>query len=265
MLASVLRLIGLDKAQEAFKLALEEKAHEAVDDVKGVVVRMVVVAALVVAAAIFALLALITGLLDLYEWMEPTYGIFLALSVVDGALAVIAVVLISAAMILSHGRPGSEKRSATPKTIEVPPSPSRCRDAGPVDSVDSFASATSAATAGDMIEPFLSVVKRYAHSPALGLLRSTTLFARWNRASSWRRRMLSRARQCSFRPGSRHNGRRSRRGDGVWLASGQDRKAVGFQPLISTKPTLVSTVYLPWPGAWTVFCDSEDGCASAPE
>jgi hypothetical protein len=45
MLASVLRLIGLDKAQEAFKLALEEKAHEAVDDVKGVVVRMVVVAA----------------------------------------------------------------------------------------------------------------------------------------------------------------------------------------------------------------------------
>jgi len=26
----------LDKAQEAFKLALEEKAHEAVDDVKGV-------------------------------------------------------------------------------------------------------------------------------------------------------------------------------------------------------------------------------------
>ena len=40
MLASVLRLIGLDKAQEALKLTLEEKAHEAVDDVKGVVVRM---------------------------------------------------------------------------------------------------------------------------------------------------------------------------------------------------------------------------------
>jgi len=168
MLASVLRLIGLDKAQEAFKLALEEKAHEAVDDVKGVVVRMVVVAALVVAAAIFALLALITGLLDLYEWMEPTYGIFLALSVVGGALAVIAVVLISAAMILSHGRSG-EKRSATPKTIEVPPSPLPLSGTpAPVDSVDSFASATSAATAGDMIEPFLSVVKRYAHNPRTG-------------------------------------------------------------------------------------------------
>ena len=123
MLASVLRLIGLDKAQKAFKLALEEKAHEAVNDVKGVVVRMVVVAALAVAAAIFALLAVITGLLDLYEWMEPTYGIFLALSIVGGVLAVIAMVLISAAMILSHGRPGNEKGTAMPKTIEVPPSP----------------------------------------------------------------------------------------------------------------------------------------------
>jgi uncharacterized oligopeptide transporter (OPT) family protein len=168
MLASVLRLIGLDKAQEAFKLALEKKAHEAVDDVKGVIVRMVVVAALAVAAAIFALLAVITGLLDLYEWMEPTYGIFLALSIVGGVLAVIALVLISAAMILSRGRPGNEKGTATPKTIEVPASPLPSATPAPVDSVDSPASATSAATAGDMIEPFLSVVKRYAHSPRTG-------------------------------------------------------------------------------------------------
>jgi hypothetical protein len=174
MLASVLRLIGLDKAQEALKLTLEEKAHEAVDDVKGVIVRMVVVAALAVAAAIFALLAVITGLLDLYEWMEPTYGIFLALSIVGGVLAVIALVLISAAMILSRGKLGSEKRTATPKTIEVPPNslplsvtPVSVTPA-PVDSVDSPASATSSATAGDMIEPFLSVVKRYAHSPRTG-------------------------------------------------------------------------------------------------
>jgi hypothetical protein len=33
-----------------------------------------------------------------------------------------ALVLIGAAMILSRGRPGSEKGTATPKTIEVPPS-----------------------------------------------------------------------------------------------------------------------------------------------
>jgi hypothetical protein len=41
----------------------------------------------------------------------------------------------------------------------------------------------------------------HATSLAPGLLRSTILFARWNRGSSWRRRRLSRARQRSFRPG----------------------------------------------------------------
>jgi hypothetical protein len=169
MLASVLRLSGLDQTLAAFKLKLEEKGNEAVDDAKGVVVRMVVVAALAVAAAIFALLALITRLLELYEWMEPTYGIFLALSIVGGVLAVIALVLISAAMILSRGRAGSEKGTATPKSIEVPPRPLPLSvTPAPVDSVDSPASATSAATAGDMIEPFLSVVKRYAHIPRTG-------------------------------------------------------------------------------------------------
>ena len=162
MLASVLRL------QKALRFTLEEKAHEAVDDVKGMVVRVVVVAALAVAAAIFALLALITGLLELYEWMEPTYGIFLALSIVGGVLAVIALVLISAAMILNRERPGSEK-VAIPKTIEVPSSPVPLSvTPAPVESVVSPPFAASAATAGDMIEPFLSVVKHYAQIPRTG-------------------------------------------------------------------------------------------------
>ena len=72
-------------------------------------------------------------------------------------------------MILGRGRPGSEKGTATPKTIEIPPGPVPLSvTPAPVDSVDSPASATSSATAGDMIEPFLSVVKRYAHSPRTG-------------------------------------------------------------------------------------------------
>jgi hypothetical protein len=57
-------------------------------------------AALAVAAAVFALLALITGLVALYAWLEPTYGVFPALSIVGGVLAVIALILISDAMIL---------------------------------------------------------------------------------------------------------------------------------------------------------------------
>jgi hypothetical protein len=77
-------------------------------------------------------------------------------------------VLISVAMILSRGRPGSEKSTATPKTIEVPPSPFPLSvTPAPVDSIDSPPSA-AAATVGDKIEPFLSVVKRYAHLPRTG-------------------------------------------------------------------------------------------------
>ena len=169
MLASVLRLSGLDQRLAAFKLRLDEKAFEAADHVKAVVVRMFVVAALAVAAAVFALLALIIGLVALYGWLEPTYGVFPALSIVGGVLAVIAFVLISAAIILSRGRPGSEKGTATPNTIELPPSPLPLSvTPAPVDSVDSPPSAASAATAGDKIEPILSVVKRYAHIPRTG-------------------------------------------------------------------------------------------------
>jgi hypothetical protein len=170
MLASVLRLSGLDQRLAAFKLRLDERAHEAGDHVKAAVVRMFVVAALAVAAAVFALLALITGLVALYRWLEPAYGVFPALSIVGGVLAVTALVLISAAMILSLGRPGSEKGTATPKTIEVPPSPLLLSvTPAPVDSVVSPPSAASAAvTAGDKIEPFLSIVKRYAHIPRTG-------------------------------------------------------------------------------------------------
>ena len=95
---------GLDETLEASKLKLEEKANEAVDQFKGVVVRMSAVAALAVAAAIFALLALLTWLAALYARLEPAYGAIQALDIVGGVLAVIALVLISAAMIVGRGR-----------------------------------------------------------------------------------------------------------------------------------------------------------------
>ena len=99
---------GLDQTL-ASKLKLEEKANEAVDHIKGVVVRMSVVAALAVAATIFALLALLTGLVALYVRLEPAYGVFQALGIVGGVLAVIALVLVSAAMIVARGRTSSRR------------------------------------------------------------------------------------------------------------------------------------------------------------
>jgi uncharacterized protein YjbJ (UPF0337 family) len=95
---------GLDHTLAAAKLKLEEKADEAIHHMKEAVVRMSVVAALAVAAAIFALLAFLTGLVALYAWLEPAYGVFQALGIVGGVLAVIALVSIGAAMIVGRGR-----------------------------------------------------------------------------------------------------------------------------------------------------------------
>jgi uncharacterized protein YjbJ (UPF0337 family) len=108
---------SLDQTLAASKLKLEEKANEAVDHIKndavdhikGVVVRMSAVAALGVAAAIVALLALLTWLVALYTRLEPAYGVFQALNIVGGVLAVIALVLISAAMIVGRARTSSRR------------------------------------------------------------------------------------------------------------------------------------------------------------
>jgi uncharacterized protein YjbJ (UPF0337 family) len=100
---------GLDHPLAAAKLKLEEKVDNAVDHVKEVVVRTSVVAALAVAAAIFALLAFITGLVALYAWLEPAYGVFQALGIVGGVLVVIALVSISAAIIVGRRRTSSRR------------------------------------------------------------------------------------------------------------------------------------------------------------
>ena len=100
---------GIDHTLAAAKLKLEEKADEAVDHMKEAVLRMSVVAALAVAAAIFALLAFLTGLVALYAWLEPAYGVFQALGIVGGVLAVIALVSIGAAMIVGRGRTSSRR------------------------------------------------------------------------------------------------------------------------------------------------------------
>jgi uncharacterized protein YjbJ (UPF0337 family) len=101
---------GLDHTLAAAKLKLEEKADEAVDHMKEAVLRVSVVVALAVAAAIFALLAFITGLVALYAWLGPAYGVFQALGIIGGVLAVIALVSIGAAIIVDRGRTSSRRQ-----------------------------------------------------------------------------------------------------------------------------------------------------------
>jgi uncharacterized protein YjbJ (UPF0337 family) len=100
---------GLEHTLAAAKLKLEEKADEAVDHMKEAVVRMSVVLAFAVAGAIFALLAFLTGLVALYAWLEPAYGVFQALGIVGGVLGGIALVSTGAAMIVGRRRTSSRR------------------------------------------------------------------------------------------------------------------------------------------------------------
>jgi hypothetical protein len=170
--------------------------------------------------------------------MEPTYGIFLALSIVGGVLAVIALVLISAAMILSRGGPSNEKSTATPKTIEVPPSPLPATPA-PVDSVVSPESAASAATAGDMIESLPVCCEALRGNPPHWVCSGRRLYSPDGtpRRAGDEKGCDARSNARSDR-GSRDNARRSWRGDGVWLASGQGSKS-SISRLQPPRPSLI--------------------------
>jgi hypothetical protein len=158
MLASVSRLRR--QVLTNLKLRLGERTNEAVKNVKEVALRISVVAALAVAAAIFALLALIIGVVALYAWLEPAYGVLQALGITGGALAIIALLLIGAATLVGR------RTTARPKTNEIPPSPLPL-SARPAPA-DSSSSSVSGAAAGDMIEPFVSLVRHYAHTARTG-------------------------------------------------------------------------------------------------
>jgi hypothetical protein len=67
---------GLDQTLAASKLKLEEKANEAIDHIKGVVVRMSAVAALAVAAAILRCWRSSPGLWRFTRGWSPPMGNF---------------------------------------------------------------------------------------------------------------------------------------------------------------------------------------------
>jgi hypothetical protein len=101
--------MGSERRLYGIRLARQAGNRRPKPHLAAYLVRMPAVAALAVAAAIFALLALVTWLVALYTRLEPAYGEFQALGIVAGVLAVIALVLISAAMIVGRARTSSRR------------------------------------------------------------------------------------------------------------------------------------------------------------
>src|SRR5690606_39125341 len=117
MLHTILQVSGLARALGGLKLRLEAKAEDAVNQVRGVAIRIAVAAALAVAAIIFVILALIAGLVALYAYLEPVYGVRPALGVIGGSLAVLAVVLLLAASIVGRGKSAKKAAEGAAETV----------------------------------------------------------------------------------------------------------------------------------------------------
>lgn len=117
MLRTILQVSGIARSLASLKLRLEAKAEDAVNQVKGVAIRIAIAAALAVAAIIFVLLALIAGLVALYAYLEPIYGVLPALGVIGGSLAVLAIVLLIAASIIGRGKSAKKAVEETAETV----------------------------------------------------------------------------------------------------------------------------------------------------
>lgn len=116
MLRTILQVSGLARSLGGLKLRLEAKAEDAVKQVKGVAIRIAIAAALAVTAVIFVVLALIAGLVALYAYLEPIYGVLPALGVIGGSLVVLALVLLLAASIIGRGK---SAKGAVKETVET--------------------------------------------------------------------------------------------------------------------------------------------------
>jgi hypothetical protein len=165
MIASLLRLTGLDRKLEELKRDLHSRADTALDHLKAVAVQLALSAGLVIGAGLFALLALITGLIAVYVWAEARWGTFVALGIIGGSLVVIAALLLLAGLSVARSKSQAARRTTAAVPAQVPaqqlPAPATAL-AAPQPHV-------LRAEQANMVEPFLSLVSRYAHMPKTGV------------------------------------------------------------------------------------------------
>jgi hypothetical protein len=110
MLRSLLVATGVARLVGAAKVKLEQKADAAVDQMKGIAIRIAVAAALAIAAVIFTVLALVTGLVLLFAWLEPEYGAIASLAIIASSLVAIALLLALAAGLIGRGRSARKEK-----------------------------------------------------------------------------------------------------------------------------------------------------------
>lgn len=126
MLTTVLRLSGLARTLGSFKVRLEDKADHALEQVKSTAMRIAIAAALALASLVFAMLALVIGLIALYAYLYPVYGELPALGIVGGTVVVVAVLLAVAAALIGRSK---AKRKSPARPVDEPEDDSRWQPA----------------------------------------------------------------------------------------------------------------------------------------
>lgn len=117
MLTTLIRLSGLARGLGSLKVRLEDKADDALTQVKSIAIRVAIAAALALAALVFAVLALVIGLIAFYAYLYPVCGELPALGIVGGTVVFVAVLLAIAAALVGRNKPG--KKSARPEVEDV--------------------------------------------------------------------------------------------------------------------------------------------------
>jgi hypothetical protein len=164
MLFKILKLLGLDVPAkvDAAKALIEQRTAEVTDRAKRAALSATLIIALSTFAALFLTMAIGVGLLALYHTEQATYGM-------DGALAIVATLLVAAALILLMvalmlGKSLSGKRAPELRNDVTSPAVA----AAPFARLPSPEVLGLAVSAGDLVEPLAFLLPKYIKFPALG-------------------------------------------------------------------------------------------------
>jgi hypothetical protein len=163
MLFKILKLFGLDVPAkvDAAKTVIEQRAAEVADRAKHAALSAALIIALSTFAALFLTMAIGVGLMGLYHAEETAYGM-------DGALAIVATVLVAAAFILLMvalmvGNSLSGKHAPELRNDVTSPAVA----AALLARVPSPEVLEPAVSAGDLIEPLAFLLPKYVKFPVL--------------------------------------------------------------------------------------------------
>jgi hypothetical protein len=171
MLFRLLKLFGLDipAKVEAAKAELAQRVEEASEHIKAAAQQFGVIAALYAIAAVTGALAVAIGLAALCIWVARTEGVYVALAVGGGIMAIACAALALVATAKMRAFTSEAPGFATPQMSAPAAAAAMARMAAEAPPLppDPALPPPPQATAADLIEPLASILSRYAKIPGI--------------------------------------------------------------------------------------------------